>query len=72
MQGVWQKEFKLTQKIYEVNDSVKPLAAKAESLKCIDFMQTCGGEMPIDVLVLNAIFFLLPLFLFMEPSIGDG
>lgn len=55
-----------------MNDSVKPLAAKAESLKCIDFMQTCGGEMPIDVLVLNAIFFLLPLFLFMEPSIGDG
>lgn len=40
-------------------DSVEPLTAEAELLKCIDFMQTCGDEIPIEVIVLNAIFYFL-------------
>lgn len=37
-------------------DSIKPRTSEAELLKCIDFMQTHGSEIPIEVILLNASF----------------
>lgn len=43
-------------------DSVKPLTAEAELHKCIDFMQTYGGEIPIEDTVLNATYISFPVY----------
>lgn len=40
-------------------DSIKPRTSEAELLKRIDFMQTHGGEIPTDVLLLDASFSLI-------------
>lgn len=53
-------------------DSVEPLTAEAELLKCIDFMQTCGGEIPTEVIVLNAIFFFYIFFCLWSQSSKMG